>query len=419
MRFFRKRQEPTFEPASLPTPFTGQPGLDGLVSYSHNQLPAPVRFEDIPVVPITSEDRMIFRGGPVWPDWEGAVSLRHQRSGLAVDQKPDCDPDRLENFARPAIWGGHFANHFGHFLAEHSTRLLVAARARPDLPILMTLPPGMGPGKLPRFFWQVLNWYGIDGKKIHFVSSPLKVQELWAVPMAEQWANVPPSEAYLDLLDDNARRQGLMADPGGVVYVARDRFEQTAEGHNAGETYLTSLLPQLGVSVLRPEAAGLQEQMKAYQGAHTLIFAEGSAMHGRQLLGRCDQHIVVLNRRPRMRIALSALHPRCRTLSYAEVTRGAASVLWPHGAPWIVRAISVYDTERLLQVFAALGVPLADLWDQDDYLKARDGAIRTWMQIRFHPDQPIDHGKSLEQVVQEFRALNLGHLAEELQTTYS
>ena len=412
MKFFRPRHAPQ------PAPAAGTlHSCNGMVSYSPDHLHAPTLFENIPVVPVTSEERMVLTGGPVWPEWAQAGELRHQRSGVPVDKQPQYDPGTLQPFDKPALWGGHIVNHFGHFLAEHSTRLLCAARARPDLTILLTLPPDKTPEQVPAFVWQVLKWYGIEATRIHFVTNPLKVRQLWAIPMAEQWAHVPPSGAYLDLLDDTANRNGLTNPPTEIVYVARDGFEQSAEGHNAGESYLTALLPKLGVSVLRPETMKLKAQLACYQKAHTLIFAEGSAMHGRQLLGRINQHVAVLNRRPRSRIALSALQPRCRQLSYVETTRGLASVVWPNGNPWLVRAISLYDPDVLLRSFAALGVPLQDVWDPVAFEHAQEQAIRTWIALRFEPRQPIDHTASRRRVTRELSQFGLDHLAKEIPGT--
>lgn len=390
------------------------PDTPGLFSYPRDGLTPMVPFHNIPVVPVTENNSMVLLGGPVWPNWNRAGALRHNRSGLPVDRMPPARPDHQTPFDSPATWGGHAVSHFGHFIVEHSTRILQAGAEHGDKQMLFTLEPKQTAQSLPRFFWQILAWYQIDPDRISFVHKPLKVRELWAGPMAEQWANVPPSGGYLDLLAANTEAQKLVSKPNSVVYVARDAMEATAEGHNAGETYLTRVLQDIGVTVIRPEAMPLRTQLEYYHGAETLIFAEGSAMHGRQLLGRRDQTVVVLNRRPRMRIGLSALQPRVSAIAYAEVTRGTASVLWPTGKPWMVRAISLYDVDALLGTFEALGITLSKAWDNSAYLAARDHAIRHWIKIRFAPRQPIDHTASAVQVRKEFAALGLDHLIPDL-----
>ncbi|MFC4733022.1 glycosyltransferase 61 family protein [Salipiger abyssi] len=400
----------TDRPGSSPA-ISGGPRI---FTYHNQGLPEMTRFADIPVVPVTENNGMVLRGGPVWPDWRAAGPLRHNRSGQPVDRFPPALPGQQADFDAPATWGGHCVDHFGHFVAEHGTRILQARSSHGDKVMLFTLERGKTAAQLPRFFWQTLSWYGVAGEQVRFVHQPLRVAELWAAPMAEQWAHVPTSQGYLDLLDANTEARGLTPKPNSVVYVSRAAMEATAEGHGAGEPYLNQALEQLGVTVIRPEAMPLAEQLAYYQGADLLIFAEGSAMHGRQLLGRRDQTVVVLNRRPGMRIGLSALQPRVSKLIYVEATRGTASVLWPSGKPWIVRAISLYDTETLIGAFEALGIPLSRVWDERAYLEARDRAIRNWIRIRLDPRQPIDHAASARQVRTDFGNLGLDHLIDEL-----
>lgn len=397
--------DPSAKPDSSTALF--EAAVPGLFTYNRQNLNPLTCFEDVPVMPVTQETGMVLLGGPVWHNWPGAGPLRHNRSGIPVDRKPPVPAKGLTEFAAPATWGGHSVPHFGHFIVEHSTRILQARAEHGTKKMLFTLPPGQNADQVPAFFWQVLAWYGVEARNVTFITAPLQVRELWAAPMAEQWAHVPTSGAYLDLLSENATARRLKPKRNSIVYVARDRMEATAEGHNAGEPYLTSILPQLGVTVIRPETMSLREQLEYYAGAETLIFAEGSALHGRQLLGRQDQTIMVLNRRPNMRIGLSSVQPRVTTLAYAEVTRGTAAVLWPNGNPWMVRAISLYDIDCLLGSFDSLGVPLSRVWDNTAYLAARDHGIRTWIKLRFDPRVTIDHAASARRVRQEFTALGL------------
>jgi len=390
------------------------PAAPGLFAYSNSTLPEMHVFRDIPVVPVSESANMVQRGGPAWPDWRGAGALRHNRSGQPVDRFPPALPDQQVPFEEPATWGGHCVGHFGHFIAEHGTRVLQSRAAHGDKAMLFTLEPGKTAEAAPRFFWQILAWYGVAPERVRFVTRPLRVAELWAAPMAEQWAHVPPAPGYLDLLEANAAARGLQPKPAETVYVSRAGMEATAEGHGAGEPYLEQALKTLGVTVIRPEAMPLAEQLAHYRGAKTLIFAEGSAMHGRQLLGRADQRVVVLNRRPGMRIALSALQPRVSELIYVEATRGTASVLWPGGKPWLVRAISLYDIDVLLGAFEALGLPLSTVWDGLAYEEARDRAIRNWIRIRLDPAQPIDHAASRKRVREDLAGLGLDHLIADL-----
>ncbi len=370
-------------------------------------------FGAIPVVPVQRETAMVTDGGPVWPDWDAAIALRHQRNLNVVDTRPAV-PERLEPLAGAWGWGGFAAGHFGHFIAEHVNRVLPLISAFPGLPLLFTLPPGARSADVPAYFWQITRWLGLPPEQARFVTHPLRVETLHAVPMAEQWSGAPVEAAHLDRLDALPANLALAPGRDEVVYVARDGMGSRGEGNNAGEAYLCRLLEALNVRVMRPETLPLSEQLAIYKGARVLIFAEGSAMHGRQLLGRLDQHIVVLNRRRGQRIATNALRPRCTSLSYVETSNGSLSVLWPNGRPWIVRAKSVYDVDTLLGAFDMIGIDLGGRWDQRTYEGERDRDIRNWLAQRFAAKQPIDHAASAAAVAAEMRGLGLGHLVAEV-----
>ena len=62
----------------------------------------------------------------------------------------------------------------------------------------------------------------------------------------------------------------------------------------AGEPYLEDVLRRSWVRVLRPETVPLAEQLRNYRAATDIVFAEGSALHALQLLGRVDADVAVL-----------------------------------------------------------------------------------------------------------------------------
>ena len=81
-----------------------------------------------------------------------------------------------------------------------------------------------------------------------------------------------------------------------------------------------ALLQRLGVVVLDPARAAIGEQMARYAGAVGLC--RGLVPAWGQLLGRVDQAIAVLRRRPGKVMAKAALVPRCLGLTYHDVTAG-------------------------------------------------------------------------------------------------
>ena len=345
-------------------------------------------FHDVEVVPPTKLylDAGMVDGGPIWPDFANRTAIRYCLNGKAVDTCPPSYPGHHSVMSRPCVWGGFARPHFGHLVAEHLTRVLVSIRRRPTDTFLFVAEPGFRGLVQPGYFWELLDWYGLPRAQAHFVTRPLIVSELRVVPQAEQIGQRKPDPAYLDLLDENAARNQLTPIPSRILYVTRSGMLLRRCGGHAGEAYLVEVLRQLGVAILDPARATLRRQMAEYAGAQTLIFAEGSSLHGRQLLGRIDQAIVVMNRRVGSRIAQSALTPRSADLAYVEATHGMAAWIRHDGLLMAHQALAFYDLPALFAGFRAVGVDLARVWNNDAYISARDVDVSRWlwvMRLRF------------------------------------
>jgi hypothetical protein len=68
-------------------------------------------------------------------------------------------------------------------------------------------------------------------------------------------------------------------------------------GHFLGEQYLESLLVKSGYTLFTPENLSLVEQMRQYLEADVVLFAEGSACHGVELLGKINATSYLIPRR--------------------------------------------------------------------------------------------------------------------------
>ena len=116
------------------------------------------------------------------------------------------------------------------------------------------------------------------------------------------------------------------------------------------------------------------------------MFAEGSALHGRQLLGRLEQDIAVLRRRPGKRMAEASLRPRCRSLRYHDVGDQVLMAYWKSGAKRPNPAMSLYDVGLLLRSLDSLGIDLRTDWDDAAYARAALADVEAW--VAWH--QPKD-----------------------------
>ncbi len=336
-------------------------------------------FNDIPVMPVRQLQGHIAIGGPVWPDFAAQTEVRQCRgAGRPVDRCPPLEPIR-RRYRRPAIWGGCLDPQFGHLICEHLSRVLPAIRQRPRDIVLFTLVPEMTPETVPEYIWQMLDWLGVARGAVRFVTEPMLAPELRVAPQGETLSDSAPDPAYLDLLDSLPAQNALVSAPRKSVYLSRAGWARRGAGAHLGEGYLVEILRDLGVEVIDPAEISLRDQMAAYHGAAHLIFAEGSAVHGRQLLGRLPQRIDILRRRPNYNTGKAHLTPRCTRLAYHTV---CGRLLTASQAPWgdlPHRAASFYRRPTLFAAFGDMGLDIAAQWSEAEYLRHAIADAECWI----------------------------------------
>lgn len=377
------------------------------------QLPPMLRFDDVLL------QRPLSRTSPGvhWPDFDIQHDARHLRSGVPVCQLPPQPASEPARLAGEAVFIGVVDNHFGHIVSETFPRIPQSLLEHPDLPPVFT---AARHGRQvrdrlaktpPPAFKAVMDWVGLPLDRAVFINTPTVCDRLWVAAQAEHVNGPPPSEGYLDLLDRLARQRGCQITPDGAVYVTRAQLRPGLGGH-AGEAYLVEALSALGVRVIAPERLPLAEQLASYAGARRLIFAEGSAIHGRQLLGRIDQDIDVIVRRPGRRMALGQLMPRCNLTGYIPATGGAIGFVGEDGRTPQHATVALYDLPVLFDYFGAIGVALDAVWDHEAYCVARDGFVLDWLAAVFATDagrwQRMRNPP--EFILHQIEAAGLGHL---------
>lgn len=344
-----------------------------------SHLPAMQLFRDVPVVPVAKARRTVVTGGPIWPEFDAQVAARHCRGGVAQDTAPKRPKGRLPQEQRPAVWGGYLIRHFGHLVAEQLTRLPQSLRDRPDDIYLFTVPPDDSAESLPAYIWELLDWHGVPRDRVVIVSEPCIAREVRVAAQGEMLGQIPTAQEYLDLLETVTQRNGLTAEPNPVVFVTRAGLVAGGGGGHAGEGYLATLLQREGVRILDPGRVSVREQLAVYAGAGALVFSEGSALHGRTLIGRVRQEIHVLRRRPQRNTARLQLRPRCGRLAYHETVAGKLGTETETRASRVDREVALYDLDALFDAMALVGIDLAALWDEAAYRAAAEADLAGWM----------------------------------------
>ncbi len=337
-------------------------------------------FHDIAVVPTTSADieGIIPVGGPCWPDFDAQVEVRHCRAGKPVDKAPPPWDGAWADVARPVVWGGLLNELFGHLVTEMTTRLPVSIEERPDDLYLFAARPGLTKDAIAPYAQPIFDWYGLPADQWDMALTGLRVAELRVAAQGEQHYGPAATPEFQARLDRIAARNGIVGAPVPLLYVTRAGMIDRGTGGHAGESYLVEVLEKLGVPVLDPATAPLKAQVEAYAGAQTMVFAEGSALHGRQFLGWRDQSIVVLNRRPGYRTGHTNLCRRVPHLRYVEATRHILATVRNDGAVRYQRGLALMVLPKVFRTFADLGVDIESAWDMAAYQRARKRDLLEW-----------------------------------------
>lgn len=337
-------------------------------------------FRNIYILP-PDEPLIFYRplpGGPVWPQTEAREAVAHRFAGARRERplrKPDA-PDVI--FHQPCLWGGYVRHHFGHLVSEQMTRLLWSARRRPRDQVLFIADPGETLSSLPSYFWELAEWLGLGKDRVRLVTQTSLVTRLRVMPQAEHIEGPAPPTSYLKLLEANQRRHKLAPIPSRLLFVDRHAMLAAGSGGTAGGGYLSALLEQIGLTVIAPERLSLRAQLQHYLGAKVIVFPEGSAIHGRQLLGRLDQKIIVLNRRPGSRMAAAEIGCRVSELTYVEATPAILVPIADDGRRRYAHALSFYNLSALFTAFLAVGVDLNAHWDMKAFVAAESTDLTAW-----------------------------------------
>ncbi len=272
---------------------------------------------------------------------------------------------------------------------------------------------GSSNARIPKHFHRILEWLRVPPERVRLLAGKHLVRELRVAGQAEQLGILGPPEVYLDYLDECMAHHDILQGGGGIVYVTRAELP-TWKGRHAGEAYVTQKLHEAGVHVVVPEKLDVFRQLEIYAAADILIFAEGSAIHGRQLLGRLAQDIVVMARRNHERRHVEKLRQRCDKVTYWGVNDGMFSFPDPNtGVPAHWSAMMTYDLEALFYCFRHIGVELAQDWNMAEFEAARDADLLEWLSMHtLHTKKFFASAEEQDHAYRQLEQLGLGHLAE-------
>lgn len=315
-----------------------------------------------------------FHGGPVL-NHPAHTSLRHTRHGVPVDI---FAPEEPFDSKLPGDWIyiGPKYHHFGHAMAETTHRIIPSLklfsegswlRERWLFVATHTDKAMQSFADLPDCQQQVLRFIGIDPRQVGIVARNSIVGSLSISQQGSDLGNIPKA-GYLDDLREfsHPRLEELFGTQPRPERVYVSRSDIVEGGSLLGERHIESVLEAEGFQIFRPEQHPLAVQMDVYRKANVLVFAEGSACHGVELLGTgMLGQVLLIVRRQTHRVAFRrVLESRARGFDWLEDSTflGTAVAHPATGEPLDHMGVSLINVESLRKLFASYGIsPLSGL----------------------------------------------------------
>jgi glycosyl transferase family 61 len=249
-------------------------------------------------------------------------NYRWNRNGRAVDGFRLVETKR-ETWDADCSYFGPLILHFGHFMAEGVHRFLNSPPQMKRGHWVLVGSPTLGIKEfndLPAWFRDTLSYLGIFSDQVSLLSKDVSIKNLSVTAQSAQ-LGLAPSDSYVESLRDLANQRFWGPTPtnksGKKIYVSRSAL--VGQGNILGERYLESVLQEEGYCVIRPETMSFRAQLEAYVTADIIIFPEGSAIHGVELLGNNLNTVAVLCRRPDSRHSFeSVLGKRAKNVLFLE-----------------------------------------------------------------------------------------------------
>ena len=349
-------------------------------------------------------------GGLVLGDSEDDRRLRQLRPSGPVDTF-DLSAGIEARLNGHYAYGGRTNRHFGHFMAEMVHRILPSRLHDPRQNFVFVSwagNPENSYDSLPKFVQQVYSFLGLKPAQVTILTCNTVVESLF-VSESGSTMGEGPKEAYLDMLDGYTIPQldtaFGSARSGKRIYVSRTRVKKP--GGLCGEGYLESALAAEGYEIFHPQDHPFAVQMDEYRKADIVIFAEGSACHGTELLGRDAMGTCILiPRRGESRQFDRVLKPRARQFRKAPscVYLGTTHTR-PDGREAHSRGVAVLDWEALAQFLRDIGAAKLQSTAKDAYMAAAEEDFSRYVEDSASRRGPSKNAHLFTKLADRFNAL--------------
>jgi hypothetical protein len=356
-----------------------------------------------------------FIGGPVLDDPADA-RLRHSHWRVPFDGT-NQDAEYLQFLDGEWNYVGPVYGHFGHVMAEMVHRILPAMQKFKCRNWLAVTHAGghVTYADLPAVYRSVLIFFDIGPDNLKVINRNTVVSTLNIVEQGSDLGG-GPKPGYLDMLAafSHPKLDQILPRPpvNRKVYVSRSKIPHG--GSFLGERYIETLLADEGFDIFHPEDWLLSTQMLRYRHADLLVFPEGSACHGVELLGAHSLgRVYVLMRRASHRGTFTAiLGPRASRLATTTEMPYLGTVrLHPEDKRLLTEVgVSVFDLDHLVGFLRSHGIAELSTLDPAAYFDAAAADLEAYFQYSLEAKSPVVGPEGFEAIRAELARLRQNFL---------
>lgn len=193
------------------------------------------------------------------------------------------------------LYCGPISVHFGHLLADCSSRLWACSEYQDECDGIIFLPDQKN-YKLHRLHKEIFHLFKVDMKKALFIEKITEIKSL-IVPHIGTSLGMTPKQWYKKKLLQLFGTQKLIdsSKPKKIV-VSRKNFKYV--GRVAGSDAINYYLLEDGYFEFFPEKFSLKEQLSYILSAEMIVWEEGSALHLLEILPEIQAKSIMIRRRP-------------------------------------------------------------------------------------------------------------------------
>lgn len=223
-----------------------------------------------------------------------------RNSSAPITVQPDRMPENVENvIAGTWLFGGILYSHFGHFLAETTSRMWALDHLPVPVDGMIFVPRKQvsWPLRFMRPIMHFLEMFGPAAAASTAIVAPTRVERLVLGPQGFGTGDMMGgSPEYRAFIRKNFGAD-IAADGAENIYISRKQLF-SKRGRYFGEAHIESLFEAEDYRIFHPQDHSVAEQIAQYKAAKRIVSSDSSALHLAAFFSDPTDQIAIVMRRP-------------------------------------------------------------------------------------------------------------------------